>query len=163
MQKKKAFTLIELLVVVAIMGLLAGMAVVALNQAREKARNARRIADIKQIQTALELYYMDQAGYPPTPGVLPFKYIDGTCLGGDGFKPVGTACGAPTYMGLVPTNPFPRTEGNVCGDTGYTYVSAAYQTSYQIYWCLSGGTQGTGGVPPGNHVATPAGLVDGTF
>ncbi|MCF7820369.1 MAG: prepilin-type N-terminal cleavage/methylation domain-containing protein, partial [Candidatus Pacebacteria bacterium] len=62
--KKKGFTLIELLVVIAIIGLLSTMSVVALNSARQKSRDAKRVADIKQIQTALELYYNDNNGYP---------------------------------------------------------------------------------------------------
>ena len=64
MYKRKGFTLIELLVVIAIIGLLATLAVVALNNARQKSRDARRISDIKQIQTALELYYNDEGNYP---------------------------------------------------------------------------------------------------
>jgi len=51
---QKGFTLIELLVVIAIIGLLSTLAVVSLNNARTKSRDARRVADIEQIQTALE-------------------------------------------------------------------------------------------------------------
>ena len=65
--RNKGFTLIELLVVVAIMGLLAALAVVALNNARARARDARRVSDVKQFQTALELYYLDQNEYPDAP------------------------------------------------------------------------------------------------
>ncbi|MFH0856720.1 MAG: prepilin-type N-terminal cleavage/methylation domain-containing protein, partial [bacterium] len=61
---RKGFTLIELLVVIAIIGLLSTLAVVSLNTARAKARDARRISDVKQIQTALELYYNDKGAYP---------------------------------------------------------------------------------------------------
>ena len=57
MRNKKGFTLIELLVVIAIIGLLATIAVVALNSARTSSRDAKRIADVRQVQTGLELYY----------------------------------------------------------------------------------------------------------
>lgn len=62
------FTLIELLVVIAIIGLLASVVLVALNGARAKSRDTKRKADLKQIQTALELYYDKYAGYPSTSG-----------------------------------------------------------------------------------------------
>ncbi len=54
---KKGFTLIELLVVVAIIGLLSTLAVVALSTAREKTRDSKRLSDLRNIQTALELHY----------------------------------------------------------------------------------------------------------
>ena len=62
----KGFTLIELLVVVAIIGLLASVILASLSTARQKGRDARRIADMKELSTALELYYSSQAapGYP---------------------------------------------------------------------------------------------------
>ncbi|HNZ51713.1 MAG TPA: prepilin-type cleavage/methylation domain-containing protein, partial [bacterium] len=50
-----AFTLIELLVIIAIIALLSTLSVIALNNARAKARDARRLSDVKQISTALEL------------------------------------------------------------------------------------------------------------
>jgi len=62
--KKSGFTLIELLVVIAIIGLLASIVLVSLNSARAKARDAKRIADIRQIQAALEMYYDQNGTYP---------------------------------------------------------------------------------------------------
>ncbi len=61
---KKAFTLIELLVVIAIIGILATISVITLSNARSKSRDAKRAGDIKQVQTALELFFNDQNRYP---------------------------------------------------------------------------------------------------
>ena len=61
---KKGFTLIELLVVIAIIGILAGIIIPNLTSARQSARDARRISDIKNIQLSLALYYNDNLYYP---------------------------------------------------------------------------------------------------
>jgi type II secretion system protein G len=63
-KKSSGFTLVELLVVIAIIGLLSSVVLVSLNNSRAKARDARRITDLKQIQTALELYYDTSGQYP---------------------------------------------------------------------------------------------------
>lgn len=136
---KKGFTLVELLVVIAIIGLLSTMAVVALNSARSKSRDARRISDVKQIQTALELYYNDHGGYP---GVT--------------ANQISTSTGMATYMSVVPQPPSP----NDCASdatTYYTYsiVGSAPYTTYNLGYCL-GGT--TGGIQPGPHTAKPSGI-----
>jgi len=62
-RNQRGFTLIELLVVIAIIGMLSSVVLASLNSAREKSRDARRLSDIKQIQTALELIFDDSA--PP--------------------------------------------------------------------------------------------------
>lgn len=59
MKFKKGFTLIELMVVVAIIGLLASIVVVSLQGARSGARDAKRQADLKGLQIAMELCYSD--------------------------------------------------------------------------------------------------------
>jgi len=68
---QEGFTLIELLVVIAIIGILASVILASLNSAREKARNAVRIANIHTIQTAISAYYADHGSYPITPTTDP--------------------------------------------------------------------------------------------
>ncbi|MBL7057719.1 type II secretion system protein [Patescibacteria group bacterium] len=151
MKRQKGFTLIELLVVIAIIGLLSTLAVIALNNARSKSRDARRVSDIKQIQSALELYYNDANGYPPTTGANPIE-IGNKCLQlfTNGF--VETTCN-PTgtiYMTRVPSNPAPN-------GSAYKYrnTDTANAREYKIEYTLE---NGAGGVPAGVNTASQAGI-----
>ena len=62
--RRHGFTLIELLVVISIIGILTSIAVVSLNDARYKARDAKRKADLAQLRVALAMYYDDNLEYP---------------------------------------------------------------------------------------------------
>jgi len=113
MIKQKGFTLIELLVVIAIIGLLATIVLVALNNAREKARDTRRLSDTHQILLALEMYYDDNGNYPGN--------TDNDCSGwdaslGSGDPFISQLTG--TYMSKTPDDP--RASG-ACGGYNYYY------------------------------------------
>lgn len=69
--RRKGFTLIELLIVIAIIGILASITTVSLTAARRRSRDTARIANIKGIQNALELYLNIRADYPPVSGTAP--------------------------------------------------------------------------------------------
>ena len=138
--KKQAFTLIELLVVIAIIGILATLAVVSLQNARARARDSKRIADVKQMQTALELYFNDWNTYPTSSSIA-----------------TSIASGTSIYMATVPTAPTPN-DGD-CSTASNTYRYAQVGTSYSINFCL--GSQ-TGGLAAGPQCATNAGIKSGT-
>jgi len=63
---KKGFTLIELLVVIAIISILTGIVISNLSQPKAKARDAKRVSDLAQLQLALELYFDRCGAYPKT-------------------------------------------------------------------------------------------------
>lgn len=60
----KGFTLIELMVVIAIIGVLSSVVLSSLNNAKVKARDTKRITEIKQMINALEIYRMTYNQYP---------------------------------------------------------------------------------------------------
>jgi len=62
--KKRGFTLVEVLVVVFIIGLLASVVLVGLGTFRARGRDTRRVADLRSMQTVLELYYAKRGQYP---------------------------------------------------------------------------------------------------
>lgn len=97
----KAFTLIELLVVVAIIGLLSSVVMASLNGARSKARDVKRKAELKQMQTALELYYDTNSVYPINGGWMSSELNDGATNNGGNWIP-GLA---PTYISTLPKDP----------------------------------------------------------
>lgn len=132
----KGFTLIELLVVIAIIGLLSTLAVVALNSARQKSRDSKRVADVKQIQTALELYFADNNGYPLGATTAPTLGAGtATTLSSSGWASTVTGT---SYMGLVPSAPTPNDGTCSPAQNAYTYVAAETTpvATYNITFCL---------------------------
>jgi hypothetical protein len=106
---------------------------------------------VKQVQTALELYYADKNGYPVqtvtlgTTGAL--KLCD------TGFQ--DAACTTSTYMGLVPKAPSP-TDGAGCSDTTNVYAySASASSTYNLNFCLGAKV---GDLGSGVRTASPAGI-----
>jgi prepilin-type N-terminal cleavage/methylation domain-containing protein len=72
---RNGFTLIELLVVIAIIGLLSTLSILALNSARSRARDAKRVHDMRQLATALEVYFDKYGNYPPQDGVSNCTFV----------------------------------------------------------------------------------------
>lgn len=112
---KKGFTLVELLVVIVIIGIVASITFVSLNSVRAKARDSKRIADIRQFQMALEMYRNDN-------GVYPSFATSGQVL-------MSSSTGV-TYMAKIPTAP-----GSNSNDI-YTYQSVSSSVSYTIAYQL---------------------------
>ncbi len=120
---------IIIITVVFITAVLSTLSAVALNSARKKARDARRISDIKQLQTALELYYNDNNLYPIASNI-------------EDLSKIITKDSGVVYMSNLPKDPLNK----------YNFLYS-YQSndgsSYEILYCLEDG---------GNKKATPVGV-----
>jgi prepilin-type N-terminal cleavage/methylation domain-containing protein len=124
---KKSFTLIEILVVVFIIGLLASLVIVNLNQARAKGRDAKRISDLTTVASALQAYYADNHKYPPhTYSNYPYSMISYINMV-SGLKKDGYLASCPqdpkVQLTGDPCDPrsYPSTYGTISGEFGYRY------------------------------------------
>ncbi len=114
------------MIVITIIAILATIAVVSFSRVQKQARDAKRKAEVKSIQTALQAYYTEKTSYPvyyPTPGVASTALVALT----------------PTYISSVPTAP-----GGTTGiNSDYMYVTDSTGTLYGI--CVQLETSTTAG------------------
>ncbi|MAF25331.1 hypothetical protein CL634_07115 [bacterium] len=160
-KQAKGFTLIELLVVIAIIGLLSTLAIVSLNSARQSSRDAKRVADFKQIQTALELRFNANSQYP-------------AAVAFDGTGQI-TATDGTVFMGLVPSDPVADST-DATEDCTWAAATAGANTSCTPQYVLGNSSLPTPGTDAYEIIAylegevgdltrylcvTEAGIVDG--
>jgi len=130
----KGFTLIELLIVVAIIGILAALLMTNFIGVRQRARDAQRKSDVRQLQSALELYRSDTGSYPASIT---------SCGSGISLK---SPDGSSTYMQTVPCDPLGISTYN-----NGVYVYSISGNVYTLGTCLENGSdnQGTAVAPTG--------------
>lgn len=137
--KKWGFTLIEFLIVIVVIGILATIVIVLFNNASMKARDTKRLGDIRQIQTALESYYNRNAGYPSA------------LTAGNSFVDAN----GEIYMAKIPKDPKLTESGHE-----YTYTANGANSYILTYTLASGANNIAAGnweAVPGD-IATPAGI-----
>ncbi len=158
-KNKKGFTLIELLVVVAVIGLLSSVILVSISAARARGRDARRLQDIRQFASALEMFFIDKGSYPTnSTAANSFCKADAAnCM--IGFSP--------KYLSKIPVAPVPADVSSTfnCNNTygagignDYQYAGAASAStinSYTITFCIS---SKSGILDPGIHTLTNKGV-----
>ena len=116
------FTLVELLLVIAIIGLLASIVFVGVNAGRSKARDAKRLTDIKAIASALEFYHSDEDHYPVATG-----WVTGcTISGANWIADNNDYSWSDKYIKTMPRDP-----SESCGGANERYY--AYQSDGSTY------------------------------
>ena len=132
---KKGFTLIEILIVLGIIGLLGALSAVAINSARSKMRDAKRLADIRQVQSALEDHFKEMNQYPMYTDLRLGDPTSSRCLSNLGFT-ANCSGSSQLFMSIVPAEFTKGIRGNVrCGVppmAGYCYNIANEGMSYSI-------------------------------
>lgn len=89
------------------------------------------MADVRQMASALELYFNDKVQYPEKPSML-----------------------QPNYIGIVPVAPLPPDGQCTETENQYAYQKTAFD-SYALRFCLG---QATGGYAAGTHTLSPKGI-----
>lgn len=111
-----------------------------LEGAREKSRDAKRIADIRQIQTGLELYYNGADRYPESIEVGGMIELNGM-----------------VYMSQVPGSPEFESGDCTLEKNNYSYTVKNGGKEYELSYCLE---DNTWEIPKGVNIASPSGVAD---
>ena len=144
--EKKGMSFTEILIVVLIVLILSGLAVSTLNSSRMKARDAKRIADVRRATTALNIFVEEEDGFPSAEQLIlgnpdAAKLCDANV---GGIVPAGSECSV-TYLNMFSRDP--KTSNN------YVYMSNGKE--FAIYFSTEGTTElGLAG----DYVATKDGI-----
>ena len=115
----KGFTLIELIVVVAILGLAASFVFASLTDAQKDARDKRRVQDLKQLESALQLYYTRYNSFP----------TEASGANGNVSTNVVFRNAIAPYLSGTPTDPVP-------GNATYYYYYDGYHNCGGKYYAV---------------------------
>lgn len=127
MKKVAGFTLIEVIVVVSIVAILASVISINFNEGSAQSRDAKRQGDLRNVQSAIELYKQKEGRYPA--GCRPAGQWSGqsgtayACASGNQYI-IGLA---PEYIPTLPTDP--KLNGD---NSGYVYATNADGTVYKL-------------------------------
>ncbi|MDE2031107.1 MAG: prepilin-type N-terminal cleavage/methylation domain-containing protein [Patescibacteria group bacterium] len=117
-KNNEGFTLIELLVVIAIISILSSIILASISSARARSRDAVRKQEMKQIQSALEMYYIDHNAYPSSLGA----WRGAASYGGWGTGANGYIPGlVPKYISVLPLDPANTLDGFLYQSNGTNY------------------------------------------
>lgn len=144
--KNHGFTIVELLIVIVVIGILAAIVIVAFNGVQSSARDTERKAELGSVQKALEMYRIENGGYPRCSNdarggtganVPTYATSSGTldaCLSDDLV---------PKYINALPKDP--TSDG---GQYEYRYAAGYKKTGAASF----SGTSGPGSTPTDDYI-----------
>jgi type II secretion system protein G len=130
MLNKRGFTIVELLVVIVVIAILAAITIVAYNGVQQRGRDSNRKSSVAAIQKALELYHIDNGGYPTCTANV--TYVPGGARNAcytDSAGFIGSL--VPKYIQKVPQDP------TGTGDFRFYYVFGSKKSTDTVYLASS--------------------------
>ncbi|HBP00580.1 MAG: hypothetical protein UU48_C0004G0013 [Candidatus Uhrbacteria bacterium GW2011_GWF2_41_16] len=159
---RKGFTLIEFLVVFFVIGLVGTLAVVAVDAARSKQRDAARLSNVRQIQSAVEDFFVENNRYP-TGQSIPLGNAQAVCLATDDFQGVCDVAATNVILRVVPAQLSSGLKGySSCGGVtnAFCYTNVQEGATYTIQFELENTVPLTK-LSRGLNCATPDGMKAG--
>lgn len=131
---------VELFVMALVMsgiGLLSGYAVLS---ARSHTRDTVRIAHVREIQMALEMYFQHHSSYPLATNATALGQALTACLSADGFAAPCSVASTTPYLAVVPVPPSAGLHERVlCDGVNNVYCYSGSPDAYRIQFELEGG------------------------
>jgi prepilin-type N-terminal cleavage/methylation domain-containing protein len=127
LNRERGFTLIEMVIVIVVIGILMGLAFQSVASLQQNARDTRRLADLRKVQTFLELYY-GRCGHYPTAAACgtPSATAGSLTWVGTGAATLETRLAEVVNRTDVPDDPLPGVDYVYrYGANGVDYVVAA--------------------------------------
>lgn len=151
----------ELLIVGAIIGVIGVVSGFAVLSARAHTRDVTRLANVREIQMALEMYFQNHSSYPVSADAIPLGQATTACLSSDGFVAPCSKTGPTPYLETVAIPPTSGLGGRVsCGGVSDVYCYRGTADALRIEFELEGGNAALG-VAAGVNCATQDGFKAG--
>lgn len=154
---------LEILIILLVVGLVGTFAAVAVNTARSKQRDATRLSEVRQLQSALEDYFGTANSYPPGQALPLGDATASACLGTGGFKADCTS-DTDVFLRVVRGTVGTGLKGmSACGTparNAICYNQVRTGDGYLMQFELENALQETGLVK-GANCATPDGMASG--
>jgi len=123
--------------IIGVIGLVSGYAVLS---ARSHTRDVTRLANVREVQMALEMYFQNHSSYPVAAEPIALGQALTACLSPEGFAAPCSSNGPTPYLSVVPVPPTAGLGKNVaCDGTSNVYCYSGAADAYRIQFELESG------------------------